>query len=337
MPLPTPSDVHVDAALTNISIAFMQRSEAFVARQVFPNLPVSKQSDVFYEYSRKDMNRDQAEKRAPGAETAGNGFRVDADSTYYAHVWGFHKMVPDQVLANADEVIRRSNPEDVAARFVTNVLMIRQEAEFVSSYMTGGVWTAGDFDGVATSAGATEAIHWSDQTSGTPIEDIESARKTILEATGYKPNKLVLGYDVWSALKNHPDIIDRIKYSGGVGPNQPAVITRAAMAQVFEVDQIVVSEAIKNTAAENAAEVSSFIVGKDALLVYAAPEPDLLEPTGGYTFSWTEYLGVQNEFGIAISRIPNQDKRAVKIEGEIAMDMKLVSSELGFFWDGIVA
>ena len=33
---PTPQDVHVDAALTDFSVAYFQDEKNFVARQVFP-------------------------------------------------------------------------------------------------------------------------------------------------------------------------------------------------------------------------------------------------------------------------------------------------------------
>ena len=45
MPQPTQTDVHVDAILTNISVAYMQSQSAYVANTIFPTVPVSKQSD----------------------------------------------------------------------------------------------------------------------------------------------------------------------------------------------------------------------------------------------------------------------------------------------------
>ena len=46
MPLqPGRGDVHVDAALTNISVAFMQDASHFIAAQVFPEIPVTHRSD----------------------------------------------------------------------------------------------------------------------------------------------------------------------------------------------------------------------------------------------------------------------------------------------------
>ena len=42
MPQPTSTDVHVDAILTNMSIAYMQEAYAFVAARAFPTVNVNK-------------------------------------------------------------------------------------------------------------------------------------------------------------------------------------------------------------------------------------------------------------------------------------------------------
>jgi hypothetical protein len=98
-----------------------------------------------------------------------------------------------------------------------------------------------------------------------------------------------------------------------------------------------VSNSIRNTAADNLANSHSFIAGKKALLCYAAPTPSLMAPSAGYTFSWTGYLDQGNEFGVAIKRIPMDLKESDRVEGGMAFDHKLVSADLGFFWDTIVA
>ena len=46
MAQPTPQDVHIDAALSNISIAY--KPVGMVADMVFPSVPVDKQSDYYY-------------------------------------------------------------------------------------------------------------------------------------------------------------------------------------------------------------------------------------------------------------------------------------------------
>ena len=332
MALPTSNDVYVDELLTNISVAYVQGARNFVSNMAFPSVPVDTQGGKYMKYDLGDFLRDEAEKRAPGTESVGSGFRVDTSPTYHCDVWAFHKNVDAQIRANQ----RVGNPDDDAARFVMQTLMIRKEREFNSTFMTGGVWD-NDYDGTASSPGANETIHWSDTTSGDPIGDIRDAIDTVEGNTGYAPNTLILGKQVFSALIDHPDIVDRVKYSGGVGNNNPAMVNEQTLASLFGLDRVMVSRAVVNTAAEAAADSVGYVFGKDALLCYVPDSPGLLTPAAGYTFSWDNYLGAGNDMGIATKRIPDPHRNGDKIEGEIAMDMKLVSSALGFFWDGIVA
>ncbi len=159
-----------------------------------------------------------------------------------------------------------------------------------------------------------------------------------MQNTGIRPNTLVLGSEfVFDALVDHPDIVDRIKYSGGVGNTTPAMVNEQTLAQLFKVDRVIVGNAVENTALEGATNSHSFIGGKTALLTYAAPNPGIMVPSAGYCFSWQNYLNAGNEFGIASRSFYMRKEAATRVEGEIAMDMKLVSSALGYFWNTIVA
>ena len=82
---PSRSDVHVDRPLTEISIAFLQSADNFVADRAFPILPVSKQSDSYFTYDRGMFNRDEAEELAPGARAAAANYTLSTD-TYNAKV-----------------------------------------------------------------------------------------------------------------------------------------------------------------------------------------------------------------------------------------------------------
>ena len=66
MPQPSLNQVHVDAILTNISVAYMQKAENFIADKVFPAVPVDKKSNLFFKYNKNDWFRDEAKKRAEG-------------------------------------------------------------------------------------------------------------------------------------------------------------------------------------------------------------------------------------------------------------------------------
>lgn len=333
MALPTSADVHVDSALTNISIAFMQNASNFVASRVFPNVPVDKQSDKYFTIDRGDFNRNTAKVRAPGTKASQVGFKVDSNNTYFADVRASRHDIPLQTLANADAAL---NLEQAGAQLVTHQLLIEKEVDWTSSFFTTGVWTT-DVTGVASSPASGEVIQWSDATSSDPIGDIRTAIDTIEESTGFTPNTLVLGKQVFSALIDNPDIVDRVKYSGGVGNANPASVNEQTLAQLFGLDRVMISRAIQNTAAEGLTNSHSFIAGKNALLTYVPENPGLLTPTGGYTFSWRGFLNQTNDFGMATKRYSIDELEAEVIEGQMAYDHKLVSGDLGYFWSSIAA
>jgi hypothetical protein len=326
---PTPGDVHVNTPLTNISIAFLQNATNFVATRVFPIIPVSKQSDRYYVYDRGDFNRDEMEERAPGTESAGSGYKLDNTPTYFAPLYAIHKDIPDQVRANADSVLA---PDREATAFVTHKALIRREKFFVSKFFTTGVWS-NDITGVSGVPSAGQAKQWNDSTS-TPIANIRDAKRIILGSTGFEPNKLVLGRAVYDKLVDHPEIIDRIKYGQTAGA--PAKASLALLASLFEVDEVLVMNSIENTAKEGQTNSHSFIGGKHAMLVYSAPAPGLMTPTGGYTFSWTGYMGAGSE-GNRVKSFRMENLGSDRVEIEMAFDMKVVAADLGVFWNGIVA
>lgn len=332
MTQPTNAAVHVDSALTNISVAFLQNASHFVAGRVFPNVPVQKQSDRYFVFDRGFFNRDEAKVRAPGTESAGSGYELDNTPTYFANVYAYHHDVADQVRANADAAV---DPERAAAELVTHKMLIRKETDWVSRFFAGGIWTGGDVDGVPATPAANQVVQWSDTTSGDPIGDIRGAKTSILQSTGFIPNTLVVGQQVFDALIDHPDIVDRIKYGQTAGG--PAMANEQTLAALFGLDRILISRAIRNTAAEGLTNAHSFIAGKKALLCYVPPAPSLMTPSAGYTFSWTGFMGQTNGFGFATKRFRMEHLESTRVEGQMAFDHKLVSSDLGYFWDTIVA
>lgn len=326
---PTPGDVHVNTPLTNISIAYIQNAANFVASRVFPNIPVAKQSDRYYTYDRGEFNRDEMQERAPATESAGGGYNVDNTPTYYCPRYSFHRDIPDEMRANADAVL---NPDREATLYVTQKAMIKKEKLFVAGYLKSGIWT-NDWAGVASAPSGSQVVQWN-SSSSTPIENVRMARRTVLQSTGFEPNKLVLGRAVYDALLDHPEIIDRIKY--GQTPGSAAQVNIQTLAALFEVEQILVMNAIENTAKEGQTPVHQFIGGKTALLAYAAPEPGLMTPSAGYTFSWTGLLGAGAD-GNRIRSFRLEQIGSDRVEIDMSWATKLVGADLGFFFNTIVA
>jgi hypothetical protein len=320
MPQPTRSDVHVNRPLTNISIAYIQKSQDFIADKVFPIVPVMKQSDRYFVYTKDYWFRTAAEKRADSAESAGSGFPVDNTPSYFADVWAVHKDVGDQIRANADQPLDMDRD---ATLFVTQQLLLRREIQFMGKYMQTGVWTgdvAGDF---------TPTTKW-DVSGSDPMQDVDSEKQKVKSQTGYLPNTLIVSADVFFALRNNAAVLDRIKYT------QRGVVSEDLLAQLFGVEKFLVASAVLNSGAEGQAGSFGYLSSKQALLVYANPAPSILQPTGGYIFSWQGLFGAGAQ-GNRIMTFRMEHLKADRIEGEIAFDMKLVGSDLGVFFTSVIS
>lgn len=321
---PVASDVHVNKPLTNISVAYMQKAEKYIAGTVFPIIPVQKQSDRYFKYNKGDWFRTEADLRAPGSESKGVGYTIDNTPTYYADVYAVHKDVDDQTKANADSPI---NMDKDATMFVTNQLLLKREKIWTSTYFTTGIWDT-DKTGVSGTPNSSQIKQW-DASGSTPIQDIQNNAITMAKSTGYMPNVLVIGAEVLNSLRNHADILDRIKYT------QRGIVSTDLLASLFGVDKVVVAMSIENTAEEQASDAMSFVFGKNALLMYSNPNPGLNQPSAGYHFAWTGFSGAGGA-GVRIKRFRMEATESDRIEGQMAFDSKLISSDLGIFFSGCV-
>jgi len=332
MPNPAQSDLHVNAPLTNVSIAYIQNASEFIATKVFPQVPVQKQSDMYWKYSKSDWRKTDVKRRAPSTESPGVGWKLDTDS-YFAHVYAVHKDVDDQVRANADSNFRVDSD---ATKFVTNQLLLKRDLDWADTFFKAGVWTT-EKTGVASGVGSGEFLQWNDDASD-PINDVSQWIVDFRELTGYAPNTMVIGANVLRELKNHPDIIDRIKYT------QRGIVTEDLIATLFGVDRIVTAYATKASGAEindaddqDAAASYSFIAdSKSALLAYSPSSPSLMTPAAGYTFTWNGYTAGNGQ-GIRIKNFRMEHIASDRVEGEMTYDMKVVAPDMGIFVGTAVA
>lgn len=324
--MPTMQNAHIDRALTNISVAYLQDAGNFIAHRVFPIVPVKRQSDVYYQYSKGDFMRDEAQVRGAATESAGGDYGVEAQQPYYCRKHAFHKDVTPEERANYDEPL---DADKDATDFVSQKMLIRREMEWATKFFKPGIWGRG-IVGAADAAAENQTLKWNLPTSN-PIADITGASVQMAAETGYKPNTLVLSPFAFNALKNHEDILDRIKYT------QKGIVTADLLATLFEVDNVYVAWGVVNTAAKGAADKIDFIMGKHALLCYVNPRPALRKPSAGYIFAWTGLEG-SGAYGNRIVRLP-MDMLGLgteRIEGEIAFDAKKICADMGVFFEGIV-
>ena len=201
---PDVTDVHVNALLTQISIAHYNEPDAYIADKVFPLIYVPKQSDIYPVYDRGYFFADEGDDmlRAPGTKATRTGFEVNTDNTYKCRNWAVGFPIPAELRANADAPFDMDRD---GTRLVTEILSIRRERAWASTFMTTSKWT-----GSSTASDITVGTKWDDVTSD-PISDVKAESRAIHTNIGRRPNTLVMGRIVWDRLTDHPDILDRIK------------------------------------------------------------------------------------------------------------------------------
>ena len=113
------------------------------------------------------------------------------------------------------------------------------------------------------------------------------ATDAIFSTTGKESKDMVIGRQVWSILRNHPDFIERIKYT------QKGVLTEDLVASLLGLDNLYIGRAMEVTSKEGVSpDVFSYIFGKAALLLYVSERPSLMSATAGITFHWNKRGGL---------------------------------------------
>lgn len=309
MTKPIYQQYHQDVPLTNLSVAYT--SDVFVAPQLFPIIPVQRLSDKYFVYNKGDWRRRQAEIRAPGTRAPRGGYSLSTGN-YLCAEWSFATTVTDEQVRNSNAPL---SPLSDGTKFVTHQLLAEMESQVAATAFGSSVW----------SGSATPSTLWS-VPSSTPMEDVETGFETIVAAIGNMPNVGIMGYNVFSDLKNHPDIVERIKYTSG--PTSPAIVTLQALAALFGLNKLLVGTENENTAEEGVTDSMSFIWGKHLLIAYVAGGASLMTPSAGYVPTY------QNR---VIERYREEQEKQDVITGYWNFDVLATATDAGYLFKSVVA
>lgn len=268
-------NVHIDRVLTNISVAFP--NAGFVGERLFPSIDVKKQSDKYYVFGKELFGPPHFDIRGPG--TVANeipGMALSLDS-YFAVEHALQIPVTDEERQNADEGIA---PDADGTELVTSKILLGRELAIKTLVTTAANYPAAH---TVTLSGTAQ---WNDYANSNPIGDIRAAIRQGHSATFLRFNTAVIPYQVMSQLEDHPDFIERIKYT------ERGILTEEIIGSVFGIPNIIVPEVGQNTAALGLAPTLGYLWGKDVVLAYVPPKPGRRQLAFGYEFNWG-FPGVQ--------------------------------------------
>jgi len=310
----TPStgrDLHVDVPLSNVVVG--RRPEGFIADQLLPVTPVSKQSDIFYKYNHGHFRRHETNltHRAPGTEPKKVHFTVTSD-TYFAPNYALGTDWPVEDEVNADEVLAWA---ETSAINLTDRLMVDYEVRVAAlAVNTTNVQTVTSIN-----------TSWSNTTGSRPLDDISDEVENFRQATGLMPNILIVPEQVMTKLRRNDHLRDVLFGDGG------GLVTDQQLASLIPgVSRILVPAAQINLFGETETENGSWSLSDAWGNHIWLAKVDLLQ--GRFTdtwmnaFRWTSPLLGQP---FAVQRHPfDAKKRKFDIDVGYYQDEKIVSADL---------
>jgi hypothetical protein len=254
----------VDPVLTTLARGYSNAE--LIAAALFPFVPVPKESGKIPQFGKEAFKIYNTE-RALRAKSN----RIDPEGiTMIDYVCDEHDLEYPIDYREKDE----SEVLDLdthGTNVVTHGIRLRHEKMCADLAQDANNYPAGH---KVTLAGNAQ---WTDYSNSDPISDVETGKEKIRSKVGKRPNVMVIGATTYKALKHHPKLLERIKYS------MKGVVTIELMKEIFDIKYLYVGEAVY------AADDGSFndIWADNCILAYIPDVPadkqTKDEPSYGYT------------------------------------------------------
>lgn len=261
-------EVHVDQVLTQISIGYP--NNGLVGEALFPSVPVKKQSDKYYTFGREGWLPED-DFRAPGSVAREVTGATVSTSTYFAVEHALQIPVTDEERKNADNPL---SPDRDGTEIITSKIMLGRERIIQTFAHTAANYASGH---TTTLSGTSQ---WNDYTNSDPIGVLRTGKRAVHAKIFREVNTLVMPYLVMSTLEDHPDFLERIKYS------ERAIFSQELLGSILGFPKIVVPGVGINTAALGATESLSYLWGNEVVMAYVPDRPGMKLPAYGYEFTW---------------------------------------------------
>lgn len=305
-------ETHVSVPLTNFALRFKQDQKNFIADMIVPEIKVTKQADKFFTFDRGNYRGDD-DLRHPGSEARQALTARLSTNAYFSNKHSLMDIVSIEEVEDADKPL---DPKQDTVSDLTDKLMINREVECAALvFATASVQ---NYTSLAT------ASQWGYTSTTTPIDDVETGRVAVAKEIGFEPNAAACGREVYQVLRNHEDILDRIKYS------EKGILTEDLIASVMDLDKLLVGRAVNLTTNEGiASETSAYIWGKNLTIAYVNARPSKKAISFAYNFA--------KKTGMRVKDFWLEKNEGWQIEATTWYDYESISKYAGYTIFGAVA
>jgi len=317
--MPLHTDVHVDRPLSNFAVEY--QNAAFIASQVAPFVPVANKSDTYMKYTKSDKFALPDDLRGP--KSAAKQITWGSSTGTYACLdRALRDFLSDAIVSNSDPGV---NPQQRTAAFLTNLLLLGFESRIATlvttyaNYATTGNRT--------TLSGTTQ---FSDYAGSDPIGVVDTAKAACFQ----EPNTIIMSRAVYDKLKRHPQLLAAI--TGGASRSEPGLINLATMAEIFEVERILVGRAKYNSSIKGQTATYTELWGKHLIVAYIDPAVGLDGVSAFKTFRWQQ---VSTDAGYKVRRYRDDSLGGggEYIEVEMSTDEEIICEDVAYMVKDAVA
>jgi hypothetical protein len=273
----TPAPFVRSASLTAIAVNFVSPDDHFIADEVLPRVDVMGRDFKWNVYKEEEIFglKDTEVGRKGRVQEVEFGATELTDSIV-DH--GLEDAIPQTDIDQAADARRDGqssyDPKARATEGTTHLLQIAREKRVADKVFSAASYPAGNK--IALAGGD----RFTDPTSD-PIGVISDA----LDSTHIvRPNIGVIGQAGWTTLRQHPQIVKATNRNDG----DAGMAARRAVAELFELDDIIVGRGFVNTAKAGQPGAFSRMWGNHLALIYRNRNADTQR---GVTFGYTAQYG----------------------------------------------
>lgn len=319
--MPSVQKVHIDKALTNISIGYS--NDQFIANKVFPSIKVEKQSDRYYVYGMERF-RVVPDLRAPG--TIAN--EIDwtlSDDTYFCEGHALRHGIPDEVERNADQEF---DLKAEATELLTEMILLNKEIDAANKVLNPNNYHPNLTVTLGQPGGPAK---WSNYKDSNPVKDVFTAKQILHKTAGVRPNTLIMSEQVLNVLKLHPVLLEIINNV------ERGIVTEELIKAAFGIDNILVGSALRSDAnpgqvLPGQVENLDYIWGNSVVLAYINPRPGRKRVSLGYTFEWDK----DGMGAVQVRQWWEEGPKCTYVEAEYWYSQQIVSNVAAFLFNDAV-
>jgi len=266
-PLNSQTSRVIDQVLSGVAQGYIHPQR--IGHVLFPPIPVPASGGNVIEFGRESFVNYNS-RRAPGADVQRIQFGYEG-KPYALSNFALDAPVPREFVRDA-QVVPGIDLGKRAVNTVMNSMTLTLEIE-QAKLATDPANFKDD-----NKRGLSGGDCWDKDTSN-PLGDIEAAKDQVRTTCGVEPNCMTICSDGFKALKNHPKITDRFKYTNAES------ITAQMLAGLFDLEHLAVGKATY-VDGKDPAESFKDAWGNFATLAYVPSQDRAMDqPSFGYTYT----------------------------------------------------